>query len=268
MLRVQPVCVKDVKNVLGRCRSSSCRSPPRPVATATRICVTQSGCAGQPGILMTGRPAFDLNPAPSEPPCLRLRNCRPSLSEGLGAVAGTPPQVAQSPMATTNCATPDSSLTQSFIGRPQKRFHSPVPFGALTTVPSNTKISSGISPETHFCRMRVTLSPSSRPSEGCQSTLMPKSVTRSQALGSSAFRNDIVFPEQAPPCSQSKFAMLSSPMMPTSVTAADSHGQVVLGTSEQARRQFGRQRNNYLKTIHYKLSAEFLVKISTPVQRK
>ena len=30
---------------------------------------------------------------------------------------------------------------------------------------------------------------------------MPKSVTRSQALGSSAFKNDMVFPEQAPPWS-------------------------------------------------------------------
>ncbi len=54
-----------------------------------------------------------------------------------------------------------------------------------------------------YCR----LSPSSTPSEGCQSTLMPKSVTRSQALGSSAFRNDIVLPEHAPPCSQSRFAI-------------------------------------------------------------
>ena len=40
------------------------------------------------------------------------------------------------------------SATQSFIGRPQKRFHSPVPFGAFTTVPSKTKMSSGISPLT------------------------------------------------------------------------------------------------------------------------
>jgi hypothetical protein len=39
---------------------------------------------------------------------------------------------------------------------------------------------------------------------------MPKSVTRSQALGSSAFRKDIVLPEHAPPCNQSRFAIHSS----------------------------------------------------------
>src|SRR6516165_4562333 len=36
---------------------------------------------------------------------------------------------------------------------------------------------------------------------------MPKSVTRSQALGSSAFRNDMVLPEQAPPCSHKRLAI-------------------------------------------------------------
>ena len=60
MLRVQPVWVKLVKKVLGRWNSSSDRSPPRPVATATTIWVIQSGCAGHPGTLMTGKPAFDL----------------------------------------------------------------------------------------------------------------------------------------------------------------------------------------------------------------
>ena len=59
MLRVQPVWVKLVKKVFGRWNSSRVRSPPRPVATATTICVIQSGCAGQPGMLITGRPAFD-----------------------------------------------------------------------------------------------------------------------------------------------------------------------------------------------------------------
>ena len=38
-------------------------------------------------------------------------------SVGLGAVAGMPPQHAQSPMATTNVACSTSSATQSFIGR-------------------------------------------------------------------------------------------------------------------------------------------------------
>jgi len=52
----------------------------------------------------------------------------------------------------------------------------------------------GIIPGEVVCRF----SPSSSPSEGCHNTLMPKSVTRSRALGSSALRNDIVFPEQAP----------------------------------------------------------------------
>ncbi len=37
--------------------------------------------------------------------------------------------------------------------------------------------------------------------------LMPKSVTRSQTLGSSALKKDIVLPEQAPPWSQSRFAI-------------------------------------------------------------
>ena len=55
-------------------------------------------------------------------------------------------------MATTNCAASESALTHSFIGLPAKRFQSPVPFGAFTTVPSKTKISSGISPETQSSR--------------------------------------------------------------------------------------------------------------------
>lgn len=110
-------------------------------------------------------------------------------------------------MATTNLAALQSSLTQSFIDRPANRFHSPVPLGALTTLPSKTKMSNAMAPETQsrssFCR----LSPSSTPSDGCHSTLMPKSVTRSQALGSSALRNDMVLPEQAPPCNHSRLAI-------------------------------------------------------------
>ena len=220
MFRVQPVWVKLEKKVLGRWRSSSSRSPARPVATATRIWVTQSGCAGQPGTLITGRPALDLKPAPSAPPCARLRNCRPWLSEGFGAVAGMPPQVAQSPIATTNWAAAESALTHSFIGRPQKRFHSPVPSGAFTTVPSKTKMSSWISPAMHFSRIAFTLSPSSSPSEGCHSTLMPKSVTRSQALGSSALRKDMVLPEQAPPWSHKRLAIRHLPLFSASGTSA------------------------------------------------
>ncbi len=37
--------------------------------------------------------------------------------------------------------------------------------------------------------------------------LRPKSATRSTALGSSALRNDIVLPEQAPPCNQRTLVM-------------------------------------------------------------
>jgi hypothetical protein len=36
---------------------------------------------------------------------------------------------------------------------------------------------------------------------------MPKSAIKSQAVGSSALRNDMVLPEQAPPCSQSTFVI-------------------------------------------------------------
>ena len=49
-----------------------------------------------------------------------FKNCIPVDSEGFGATAGIPPQVAQSPMATTYPATAASSFTQSFIGRSQK----------------------------------------------------------------------------------------------------------------------------------------------------
>src|ERR1700733_5908749 len=211
MLRVQPVCVKLWKKVFGPWNSSTSRSPPRPVAPATTIWVIQSGCAGQPGTLMTGNPDFERQFAPKAPPCLRFRNCKPCESLGFGAVAGMPPQVAQSPIATTYCAASARSFIHCFIGRPAKRFHSPVPLGAFTTVPSNTKISSGIFPEIQSRRILCRLSPSSTPRDGCQSTLIPKSVTRSQALGSSALRKDIVLPEQAPPCSHRRFATNGPP---------------------------------------------------------
>ena len=151
-------------------------------------------------MLITGRPAFERVVLAQESALGALEELQAVLSDGLGAVAGIPPQVAQSPIATTIAARRSTrSATHCFIGRPAKRFHWPVPFGAFTTVPSNTKMSSGISPATSarsiFCRF----SPSSMPSEGCHSTLMPKSVTRSQALGSSALRNDMVLPEHAPP---------------------------------------------------------------------
>ena len=59
MFRLQPVCVKLLKKVFGRWNSSSETSSPRPVASATSICVIQSGCAGQPGMLITGSPAAE-----------------------------------------------------------------------------------------------------------------------------------------------------------------------------------------------------------------
>jgi len=74
---VQPVWVKLVKNVFGRWKSSRRISPPRPEATATRIWVTQSGWAGHPGMLMTGRPARDRNDEPRNPPGVRFKNWRP-----------------------------------------------------------------------------------------------------------------------------------------------------------------------------------------------
>ncbi len=121
----------------------------------------------------------------------------------MGDIAGIPPQVAQSPTATMNLATLAKSFNQSFMGRSANRFHSPVPLGALTTLPSNTKISKGVFPKIQSHNMIWTLSPNSKPREGCQSIFMPKSAIKSQAVGSSAFRNDMVLPEQAPPCSQS-----------------------------------------------------------------
>ncbi|AHJ30411.1 hypothetical protein NSP_41110 [Nodularia spumigena CCY9414] len=118
-------------------------------------------------------------------------------------MAGIPPQVAQSPTATINLAAWDKSVNQSFIGRSANRFHSPVPLGAFTTLPSKTKISRGILPEMQSRRRVCRSSPISNPKEGCQSTLMPKSAIRSHTVGSSALRNDMVFPEHAPPCSHS-----------------------------------------------------------------
>jgi hypothetical protein len=129
------------------------------------------------------------------------------LSVGFGSVAGIPPQLAQSPMAIVYLATCARTLTHSSMGRPANRFHSPVPLGALMTVPSNTRMSSGTSPDATERSSRLRLSPSSIPSEGCHRILIPKSVTRSQTLGSSAFRKDMVLPEQAPPCSQRRFVI-------------------------------------------------------------
>ncbi len=68
-------------------------------------------------------------------------------------------------------------------------------------------MSSGVVPATRPFSSALRLSPSSMPSEGCHNTLIPKSVTRSQTLGSSALRKDIVLPEQAPPWSQSRLAI-------------------------------------------------------------
>ena len=129
------------------------------------------------------------------------------MSTGFGAVAGMPPQQAQSPMATTAFATWHSSLTQSFIGRSANMLNRPLPFGPRMTVPSNTKMSSGRRPAMMSFSILVTFSPSSMPSDGCQTMSMPKSVTRSHALGSSAFRNDMVLPLHAPPCSHRRDAI-------------------------------------------------------------
>lgn len=50
------------------------------------------------------------------------------------------------------------------------------------------------------------------PSLCCHKTLIPKSVTRSQALGSSALRNDMVLPEQAQEIRHRFLRMLSGGM--------------------------------------------------------
>ncbi len=158
-------------------------------------------------MLITGNPAFERYSVPKNPPSLRLRNCNPVESLGLGSIAGIPPQVAQSPTATTKLATWERSVNQSFIERSAKRFQVPVPLGAWTTLPSNTRISRGILPfmQSHksFCKF----APNSSPKDGCQSTLIPKSAIKSQTVGSSALRNDMVLPEQAAPCSHSTFTI-------------------------------------------------------------
>jgi hypothetical protein len=71
-------------------------------------------------------------------------------------------------------------------------------------------MSSFFAPDTQSTSSCSRFSPSSMPSDGCQRMLIPKSVTKSRALGSSALRNDIVLPEHAPPCNHNKLANLLS----------------------------------------------------------
>ena len=98
--------------------------------------VNQSGCAGHPGTFpITGKPDLERKLSPRKPPCDRLRNRSPMLPDGLGAVAGIPPQVAQSPMATTWWATRERSASQDFIGLPAKRSHFAGAVGRLMIVP-------------------------------------------------------------------------------------------------------------------------------------
>ena len=222
--RVQPVCVNVLKNVSGRCRSSRAMSPVRPVASATRICVIQSGWAGQPGILMTGRPAFEVQSAPRKPPFARLWNCSPVEADGFGSMAGIPPQAAQSPMATTIDAALASSMTQSFMGRSANISTRPEPSGPSMTVPSKTKMSRPCSPLTQSRKIFWAFSPSSKPKEGCHNSSRPKSTIRSTTLGSSALRKDIVLPEQAPPWSHSTedIVCLSSYLFPSGCCALSS----------------------------------------------
>src|SRR5690625_989515 len=100
-----------------------------PVAIATNIWVTQSGCAGQPGILITGRPAWERNSVDKYPPGFSFKNCKPIDSDGFGLVAGIPPQQAQSPIATTKSAFSANSLIHSFLGRSNIVSYRPDPFG-------------------------------------------------------------------------------------------------------------------------------------------
>src|SRR5690606_24523918 len=72
-------------------------------------------------------------------------------------------------------------------------------------------MSRGRRPSTQSQNSFCALSPSSAPSDGCQIRSSPKSVIRSTTFGSSAFRNDMVFPLHAPPWSHSTDDMGSPP---------------------------------------------------------
>ena len=93
MFRVQPVWVKVVKKVFGRCRSSSAMSPARPVASATTIWVIQSGMrrAARDVDHRQARPSSEVRA--EEAALLALVELQAGASRvGLGAVAGMPPQ--------------------------------------------------------------------------------------------------------------------------------------------------------------------------------
>src|SRR5262249_29362140 len=172
--------------------------------------------AGQPEILMTGRPAFDLHPGPSRPPGCSLVNCRPQLSVGFGGAAGIPPKAAQTPIAITYSAWAHNSRMMSRFGRPSNVSYIPVPCGPLMILPSTQRIVSSSSP----ARMRSMISAASfglvSESDGCQSSFTCSPVRKSDRLspvlpGPSAPRIAIDSPLQEPHSIHNKVASLSGP---------------------------------------------------------
>ena len=115
--RLDALCLEGA---LLRGRRSGSRSsvPNCPAASIISVSVTQSGCVGQPAMLITGSPPRAMNSAPSKPPGRSSSYCRPQASVALAPLAAMPPQAAQEPTATTCCATAARLRTTSIIGRP------------------------------------------------------------------------------------------------------------------------------------------------------
>src|SRR5262245_48553498 len=179
-----------------------------------RIIVLAS--AGQPEILMTGRPAFDLHSGPSRPAGCSLVNCKPQLSVGFGGAAGIPPKAAHTPIAITCSALSHNPRMMSRFGRPPKVSYIPVPCGPLIMLPSTQRIVSSSSP----AKMRQMISPACfgevSESDGCQSSLTCPSSRKSDRLSPvlpapSAPRIAIDSPLQEPHSIHNKVAFLFRP---------------------------------------------------------
>src|SRR5215468_6575446 len=179
-----------------------------------RIIVLAS--AGQPEILMTGKPAFDLHSGPNRPAGCSLVNCRPQLSVGFGGAAGIPPKAAHTPIAITCSALSHNARMMSRFGRPAKVSYIPVPCGPLMMLPSTQRIVSSSSP----VKMRSMISAASlgeiSESDGCQSSLTCRPSRKSDRLspvlpGPSAPRIAIDSPLQEPHSIHNKVAFLSRP---------------------------------------------------------
>src|SRR5262245_65783722 len=145
-----------------------------------RIIVLAS--AGQPEILMPGRPAFDVHSGPTRPAGCSLVNGRPQLSVGFGGAAGIPPKAAHTPIAITYSALPHNARMMSRFGRPSNVSYIPVPCGPLMMLPSTQRIVSSSSP----AMLRSMLSAASFgvvfESVGCQRSLSFSPVIHSYRL--------------------------------------------------------------------------------------